>query len=62
MRLVGLHEDHGLIFSIHVGTPFNPENLVKRSFKPLLWRTGWPSNWQITVKRAEFISRHFVSS
>ena len=25
-----------------VGTPLNPENLVKRSFKPLLERVGLP--------------------
>ena len=36
MKLAGLHEDHGLIFATNVGTPVNPENLVKRSFKPLL--------------------------
>ena len=42
MKLVGLHEDHGLIFATKVGTPVNPENLVKRSFKPLLKKTGLP--------------------
>ena len=36
MRLAGLHKDQGLIFASEVGTPVNPENLVKRSFKPLL--------------------------
>ncbi|CAN5894213.1 site-specific integrase [soil metagenome] len=39
MRLVGLYEDSGLIFTTQRGTPVNPENLVRRSFKPLL-----PSN------------------
>lgn len=38
----GLYEDHGLIFASEIGTPLNPENLVKRSFKPLLKRSGLP--------------------
>ena len=42
MRLAGLYEDHDLIFTTQRGTPLNPENLVKRSFKPLLERTGLP--------------------
>jgi integrase len=33
---VGLYEHSGLIFTTQTGTPINPENLVKRSFKPLL--------------------------
>jgi integrase len=40
VRLAGLYEDHGLIFSSEKGSPLNPENLVKRSFKPLLKRAG----------------------
>src|SRR5215218_8514014 len=42
MKLAGLYKDHGLIFSSGVGTPVNPENLVKRSFKPLLKKAGLP--------------------
>jgi len=42
MRLSGLHEDRDLIFATSVGTPINPENLVKRSFKPLLKKAGLP--------------------
>jgi integrase len=42
MRLAGLYKDHGLIFASGVGTPVNPENLVKRSFKPLLKKAGLP--------------------
>ncbi len=42
MQLTGLYEDHGLIFTTRIGTPVNPENLVKRSFKPLLKRAGLP--------------------
>jgi integrase len=40
MRFAGLYKDHGLIFTTQVGTPVNPENLVKRSFKPLLKKAG----------------------
>jgi integrase len=42
MRLAGLYEDRDLIFTTSVGTPINPENLVKRSFKPLLKKAGLP--------------------
>ncbi len=38
----GMYEDHGLIFASEIGTPLNPENLVKRSFKPLLKKAGLP--------------------
>ena len=38
----GLYEDNGLIFASRVGTPVNPENLVKRSFKLLLEKVGLP--------------------
>jgi hypothetical protein len=34
------YEDRGLIFATQKGTPVNPENLVKRSFKPLLERAA----------------------
>jgi integrase len=42
MRFSDLYEDHDLIFATSVGTPINPENLVKRSFKPLLKKAGLP--------------------
>jgi integrase len=42
MKLAGLYKDHGLIFASGVGTPVNPEILVKRSFKPLLKKAGLP--------------------
>jgi integrase len=42
MRRSDLYKDQGLIFATSVGTPLNPENLVKRSFKPLLKRAGLP--------------------
>ena len=42
VRYAGLHEDRGLIFSTQTGAIVSPENLVKRSFKPLLKRAGLP--------------------
>jgi integrase len=36
MKFAGLWRAHGLLFATQVGTPVNPENLVNRSFKPLL--------------------------
>jgi integrase len=42
IKLTGLYKDHGLIFATRVGTPINPENLVNRSFKPLLERASLP--------------------
>ena len=42
MKLAGLYKDRGLIFATRAGTPVNPENLVKRSFKPLLAKAGLP--------------------
>jgi integrase len=37
-----LDEDCELIFSTRVGTSVNPENLINRSFKPLLKKAGLP--------------------
>lgn len=42
VKLAGLYEDGGLIFATNVGTPLNPKNVVKRSFKPLLKRADLP--------------------
>jgi len=42
VKVGSLYEDHSLIFSSKKGTPLSPENLVKRSFKPLLKRAGLP--------------------
>ncbi len=42
VSLAGLYEDQGLIFATSAGTPIQPENLVKRSFKPLLKKAGLP--------------------
>ena len=40
MKSADSYQDHGLVFATYTGTPVNPENLVKRSFKPLLERAG----------------------
>jgi len=42
VRLAGLYEDRGLVFSTGTGAVVSPENLVKRSFKPLLKRASLP--------------------
>jgi integrase len=42
VKRAGLYEDRGLIFATNVGTPLNPENVVKRSLKPLLKRADLP--------------------
>ena len=42
MRLAGLFADHGLVFASRVGTPVSRQDLVARSFKPLLKRAGLP--------------------
>jgi integrase len=40
--LGSLWQEQGLIFPSSKGTPFNPSNLLNRSFKPLLRRAGMP--------------------
>ena len=42
LRRGSLWRDHGLVFCSTVGTPMNPDNLIKRSYKPLLECTGLP--------------------
>jgi integrase len=42
MRRAGLYKDCGLVFASGVGTPVNPRNLIRRSFKPLLEEAGLP--------------------
>jgi integrase len=42
MRLAELFADHGLVFASRVGTPISRQDLVTRSFKPLLRRAGLP--------------------
>jgi integrase len=40
--LLGLWQDHDLVFPTRLGTPMSRHNLVNRSFKPLLRRAGLP--------------------
>jgi integrase len=40
MRLGELFVDHGLVFTSRVGTPISRQDLITRSFKPLLQRGG----------------------
>jgi len=42
MRLAGLWEDHDLVFTTQVGTPITRQDLITRSFKPLLRCAGLP--------------------
>ena len=41
--ITGLWEDHGLVFTTHVGTPMSRQDLITRSFKPLLQRAKLPN-------------------
>jgi integrase len=40
--LESLWQEQGLVFPYSIGTPFNPSNLLNRSFEPLLRRAGLP--------------------
>ena len=42
LRLVGLWKENGLVFTTTIGTPMDGDNLVKRSFKPLMSQTQLP--------------------
>jgi integrase len=42
LRLGGVPEDRGLVFSSTIGTPIRRQNLHRRSFKPLLEEAGLP--------------------
>ena len=43
IRVGSLYEDAGLLFASETGTPLDAQNVVNRSFKPLLKRAGLPS-------------------
>ena len=43
MRVGSLYEDMELLFASETGTPLDAQNVVNRSFKPLLKRAGLPS-------------------
>ena len=42
MKLAGLWEDNGLVFATRLGTPMSRQELVMRSFKPLLKKASLP--------------------
>lgn len=42
MKLAGLFVDHGMVFTSQTGTPVMRQDLITRSFKPLLKRAGLP--------------------
>lgn len=42
LRAGSLYEDQSLMFATEVGTPLEPSNIDRRSFKPLLRRAGLP--------------------
>ena len=39
---VGAYQDLGLVFATEIGTPIEPSNLTRRSFRPLLAASGCP--------------------
>jgi integrase len=43
LKAGGLYEDQGLVFATEKGTPLDPPNINRRSFKPLLERAGLPN-------------------
>ena len=43
LKLGALYEDAGLVFATEVGTPLEPSNIDRRSFKPLLKKAGLPN-------------------
>ena len=42
LKAGSLYEDSGLVFATEVGTPLEPSNIDRRSFKPLLEKAGLP--------------------
>jgi integrase len=42
LRLAGLWNENRLVFTAAIGTPMDGDNLVKRSFKPLMVRARLP--------------------
>ncbi len=42
LRAGSLYRDDGLVFATEVGTPLEPSNIDRRSFKPLLTKAGLP--------------------
>ena len=44
MKLESLYRDEGLVFASGIGMPLDAQNIVNRSYKPLLESAGLPSN------------------
>jgi integrase len=44
LRAGSIWDDHDLVFPNHTGKPLERQNVVKRSFRPLLNRAGLPAN------------------
>ncbi len=42
LKAGGAYQDNALVFATSLGTPFGPETVTQRSFKPLLRRTVLP--------------------
>ena len=42
LKAGSLYEDGGLVFTTEIGTPLEPSNIDRRSFKPLLEKAGLP--------------------
>lgn len=42
LKAGSLYQDGGLVFATEVGTPLEPSNIDRRSFKPLLQKAGLP--------------------
>jgi integrase len=40
LKAGSLYEDEGLVFASEIGTPLEPSNIDRRSFKPLLKKAG----------------------
>lgn len=43
MRIAGLWQDHGLVFTTETGTPLDRHNIIQRSFRPLLEKANLPA-------------------
>jgi integrase len=42
LKVGSLYQDGGLVFASEIGTPLEPSNMDRRSFKPLLKKAGLP--------------------
>jgi hypothetical protein len=58
LRLAGLWKENGLVFTTVIGTPMDRDNLVKRSFKPLMGRTRLPQIRFHDLRHPPAVERH----